>query len=260
MEKDSLKISGIKPGEVNNSVYETYGDRWYTADDDPVALLRAESKTKTPWILAQIEKYFSITTSTHVLDVGCGGGFLSNAMAAQGLKVTGIDLSSESLRVAAKYDRTLSVHYQVADAYQLPFADQSFEVVTAMDFLEHVDRPAAVIREISRVLKPNGLFIFHTFNRNPVAHLVVIKFVEWLVKNTPKNLHVIKLFIKPSELTQYCREADLIVEKMIGIKPVVTTIGFANLFSGVVPKTLRFELTPSLLISYMGISVKKNLL
>ena len=88
----------------------------------------------------------------------------------------------------------------------------------------------------------------------------MIKFVEWLVKNTPKNLHVIKLFIKPSELTQYCREADLIVEKMIGIKPVLTTIGFANLFSGVVPKTLRFELTPSLLISYMGISVKKNLL
>ena len=258
MEKINSENSRLNSTEVDNSVYETYGDRWYTADDDPVALLRAESKTKTPWILVQIEKHFPMDKQTQVLDVGCGGGFLSNALALQGLSVTGIDLSSESLRVAARYDKTNSVRYQTADAYHLPFEDQSFEVVTAMDFLEHVDRPAQVIQEISRVLKPNGLFIFHTFNRNPLAHLVVIKFVEWLVKNTPKNLHVIKLFIKPSELTEYCRQASLIVESMTGIKPVISSIGIKGLFSGVVPKTLRFELTSSLLISYMGISVKKS--
>lgn len=258
MEKEISEISKVRNADVDNSVYDTYGDRWYTANDDPVALLRAESKTKTPWILAQIEKYFPMDKSSQVLDVGCGGGFLSNAMALEGLNVTGIDLSPESLRVAAKYDKTQSVSYKVADAYHLPFEDQSFHIVTAMDFLEHVDRPAEVIQEISRVLKPNGLFIFHTFNRNPIAHLVVIKLVEWLVKNTPRNLHVIKLFIKPSELTQYCRQADLVVENMIGIKPVVSSIGLSPLFSGVVPNTLRFELTSSLLISYMGISMKKS--
>ena len=145
---------------VNNGIYETYGERWYTADDDPVALLRAESKAKTPWVLAQIEKYFPQATSTQVLDVGCGGGFLSNEMARSGLVVTGVDLSEESLKIAALYDASKSVRYLPANAYHLPFSDRSFDVVTAMDFLEHVDDPQKVILEIARVLKPKGFEIF----------------------------------------------------------------------------------------------------
>lgn len=241
---------------VNNSIYETYGERWYTADDDPVALLRAESKAKTPWVLSHIEKYFPNLKTTQVLDVGCGGGFLSNAMAQHGFNVTGVDLSEESIKVAALYDQTKSVRYLAADAYRLPFSNQSFDAVTAMDFLEHVDDPQRVILEISRVLKPGGVFIFHTFNRNLLAHLVIIKFVEWFVKNTPDHMHVINLFIKPAELKNYCKGASMEVKAMTGIKPVFSSIGFKSLLSGVVSKTLRFELTSNLLLSYMGLAIK----
>lgn len=243
--------------KVNNDFYDSYGDRWYTADDDPIALLRAESKTKTPWIIQKIKDHNLLNTNTKVLDVGCGAGFLSNELAKQGLQVTGVDLSEESLNVAKRYDETQSVHYQTADAYHLPFEDQSFDVLTAMDFLEHVERPAEVIKEFSRVLKPNGIFVFHTFNRNPLAYLVIIKIVEWIVKNTPKNMHVLHLFIKPKELATYCVQANMTVETMTGIKPVFSTIPVWSLFTGIVPKTLRFELTKSLLLSYMGVAVKK---
>lgn len=244
--------------KVNNNIYNTYGDRWYEADDDPVALLRAESKTKTPWIIQCIKNHGLLTPATKVLDVGCGAGFLSNALALQNLKVTGVDLSEESLKVAAKYDSTKTVYYQTADAYALPFADATFDVLTAMDFLEHVERPNEIIKEFSRVLKPNGLFIFHTFNRNLLAHLVIIKLVEWIVKNTPKHLHVIHLFIKPQEMIGYCHGAGMTTKNMMGIRPVLSTIPIKNLWTGLVPKTLRFEFTKSLLLSYIGYAVKND--
>jgi 2-polyprenyl-6-hydroxyphenyl methylase/3-demethylubiquinone-9 3-methyltransferase len=186
--------------QVDNTIYDQYGDKWYTADDDPIALLRQESKIKVPWVIEKIKSNLKFTTQIKVLDVGCGGGFLSNPLAKAGYLVTGVDTSKESLRVAQTYDTTNSVIYLEADAYKLPFPDQSFDVVTAMDFLEHVEHPELVIKEVSRLLKPNGLFIFHTFNRNILAYFVVIKFVEWFVKNTKKNLHILRLFIKPSEL------------------------------------------------------------
>jgi 2-polyprenyl-6-hydroxyphenyl methylase/3-demethylubiquinone-9 3-methyltransferase len=244
--------------KVNNDIYDTYGDRWYTADDDPVALLRAESKTKTPWIIKKISEHGLLNNKTKVLDVGCGAGFLSNDLAKEKLQVTGIDLSEESLIVAKKYDETKSVIYQTADAYHLPFPDQSFDVITAMDFLEHVDDPKGVIKEFSRVLKPNGIFIFHTFNRNPLAYFIIIKLVEWFVKNTPKNMHVLHLFIKPKELAGFCQDAHMKTLEMVGIKPIFSTIPLRSFFTGIVPKSLRFELTKSLMLSYMGIAKKTS--
>jgi 2-polyprenyl-6-hydroxyphenyl methylase/3-demethylubiquinone-9 3-methyltransferase len=242
--------------EINNAFYNTYGDRWYTAYDDPIALLRAESLVKFPWIIERLRKMNLVTETTSVLDVGCGAGFLSNALALTGMKVTGVDLSEDSLAVAQRHDTTKKVKYISANAYQLPFADSSFDVLTAMDFLEHVDRPEDIIKEFSRVLKPGGIFIFHTFNRNPLAYLVVIKAVEWLVKNTPKNMHVLKLFIKPRELNTYCNGASLTVEEWTGIRPVLSSLTLSSIFTGIVPRSLRFTLTSNLWLSYMGLAKK----
>jgi 2-polyprenyl-6-hydroxyphenyl methylase / 3-demethylubiquinone-9 3-methyltransferase len=194
--------------------------------------------------------------STQILDVGCGAGFLSNELARSDLQVTAIDISDESIKVATKHDFTGSVRYQVADAYHLPFADCSFDIVTAMDFLEHVERPGDVIREVSRVLRPGGLFIFHTFNRNIFSFLVIIKFVEWFVKNTAKDMHILRLFIKPKELALLCREVNLTVQVMVGLKPVFSTIAFSDLLVGFVPPGLKFELTKCLALSYMGLAAK----
>jgi 2-polyprenyl-6-hydroxyphenyl methylase/3-demethylubiquinone-9 3-methyltransferase len=230
---------------------------WYTAFDDPVALLRAESKVKTPWIVARLKSH-GLTATAKVLDVGCGAGFLTNALAEEGFVVTGVDLSEESLQVAHKHDASHSVQYVSADAYHLPFADNTFDAVTALDFLEHVEEPQKVIAEISRVLKPGGLFFFHTFNRNLFAWLVIIKLVEWFVKNTPKNMHVLRLFVTPQELSCYCTAAGLDVKEITGLKPVFSSIPLKSIFTGVVPESLRFELQKSLMLSYLGYSIKKG--
>ena len=116
--------------QINNEIYRQYGDRWYTAQDDPVALLRAESKLKTPWVLEQIRE----NKGTNILDVGCGGGLLTNALGLEGLNVTGVDISPECLDVARQHDLTRNITYLVANAYQLPFLEDQFDVVTAMDF------------------------------------------------------------------------------------------------------------------------------
>lgn len=239
--------------EINNDLYHDLGDKWYTAKDDPVALLRAESKIHVPWINS------NINPNAKVLDVGCGGGFLSNPLSELGHDVTGLDISKESLEVAKRYDTSKRVKYIAADARAIPLPDNSFDVIISMDFLEHVSEVQEVVSEISRILKPGGLFFFHTFNRNPVAHLVAIKFVEWFVKNTKKNLHVIDMFIKPEELKKNLNKAGLKQIELKGVGPKVFTKAFLKgLFTGAIPDDFGFKFTKSTLISYSGIARKEN--
>jgi 2-polyprenyl-6-hydroxyphenyl methylase / 3-demethylubiquinone-9 3-methyltransferase len=247
-----------KNAEINNDVYHDLGERWYTANDDPIALLRAESKLLGPWVMDEmIQKYGD--KKLKVLDVGCGAGFLTNRLAQNGHDVTGIDLSANSLVVAQKHDSTQSVKYLEADAYALPFPDNSFDSVSCMDFLEHVEDVDSVVAEISRVLKPQGLFFFHTFNRNPLSGFVVIKLVEWLVKNTPKNLHIYRMFVKPSELNDYCKKHALSVSKWRGVRPNLFSLSMLRaIFSRVVPKDFSFTFGSSLAISYCGFATKEK--
>ena len=236
---------------VNNALYDTLGERWYAADDDPVALLRAESRLRNPWVLEHIRA--RLGASARVLDVGCGAGFLSNYLAANALEVEGIDASAESLAVAQRHDASGSVRYVLGDALALPYADASFDAVCAMDFLEHVEDPEKVVAEASRVLRPGGLFFFHTFNRNPVAWLIVIKGVEWFVRNTPADMHVLRLFLKPSELQRFCGRAQLRTIALHGSSPVIWSRAFWRmLLTRVVPPDFRFQFTRSTLLAYTG--------
>lgn len=242
--------------QVNNDVYHELGESWYTAQNDPVALLRSEAKLLTPWVEEEIRKRFS--REVNILDVGCGGGFHSNRLAKSGHVVTGIDLSQESLEVARRHDETGSVNYQRADAYTLPFENQSFDVVTCMDFLEHVEDPARVIEEISRVLKEGGLFFFHTFNRNPLSHLVVIKLVEWILEKTPENLHISRLFIKPEELVEKCRSKMLKTVDLRGMRPMIGRALAKSILKRRVDEEFSFIFTRSLAISYAGFAEKEG--
>jgi 2-polyprenyl-6-hydroxyphenyl methylase/3-demethylubiquinone-9 3-methyltransferase len=237
---------------VNNRIYDELGDRWYDAQDDPVALLRAESACRVPWIAESVGRAFG-SGPVRVLDVGCGAGFLSNALALRGFAVTGVDASAKSLDTAARHDRTQQVRYRVGDARQLPFPDRSFDVACAMDFLEHVDEPGVVVAEIARILEPGGLFFFHTFNRNWLSWLVVIKGVEWFVRNTPKDLHVLRLFLKPGEVRAMCEEQGLEVDEMRGLEPVIPSAAFFRLLlTGTVPSDFRFRFTGSTRIGFTG--------
>ncbi len=247
--------------KINNHLYDELGDRWYTADDHPIALLRAENALRNPWVAQQIETHLGSCSQDkriRVLDIGCGGGFLANDLAARGFQVVGIDASVESLRIAQERDETRSVQYQVEDAYQVSFDANTFDVVCAMDFLEHVQYPDQVILEASRVLKPGGCFFFHTFNRNLISGLLAIRCVEWFVKNTPKDLHLLRYFIKPSEIVTACKAAGMNVIEMRGVTPQLFSWSvLKGLVTGRVPKDFKFRFSSSLFIGYCGFA-KKN--
>lgn len=240
---------------INNDVYNHLAERWYEAQDDPIALLRNQHKLELPWILEEIRR--NIGYRAEILDMGCGGGFLSNDLALAGHSVTGIDLSTSSLKVAEKYDRTRTVRYMQGDIYQVPFPRESFDVVAAMDVLEHVSEPSKVIAEATRVLRPGGLFFFNTFNKNPLSWLIVIKGMEWFVKNTPKDNHVYSLFIDPNKLRDWMDDVGLELMTLRGIRPVFAQKAFFQLLrSGVVPKDFRFKFTKHPLIAYTGYAKK----
>jgi 2-polyprenyl-6-hydroxyphenyl methylase/3-demethylubiquinone-9 3-methyltransferase len=242
---------GKGPG-INNTIYDDLGERWYMATDDPVALLRAESRLRTSWIISELHAYPG-SRPLAILDVACGGGLLSNPLALEGHEVTGIDLSMDGLEVAKRHDSTRSVTYLSMDARRLTFPDGQFDVVCMMDFLEHLSEREEVIREASRVLKPGGWFFFHTFNRTPLSRLIAIKGVEWFVKNTPKNMHVYDLFLKPSELMGLCTKQDLVVEVVRGVRPRVFSSAFLKmLLTGRVSDQFQFVFTSSQSIGYCG--------
>lgn len=241
---------------INNDFYETLKDDWYDANNHPIALLRAENRCRAPWV-AKILKT-RLGSNLRVLDIGCGAGFLSNDLSKQGNQITGIDLSESSLQVAQKHDATKKVTYIKGDAYNLPFVENAFDAVCAMDILEHVEKPAVLIHEASRVLRPGGLFFFHTFNRNWLSHLIVIKGVDWFVKNAPKNMHVYDLFITPQELTQLCAAESLTVDTCVGLVPQITKWAFWKmLLTREVPADFAFTFTKSLATGYCGVAVKK---
>lgn len=242
---------------INNAFYGDLGERWYTATDDPVALLRAEAAHRNPWVLETIRKHASQTK--RILDVGCGAGFLTNLLAESGFDVFGVDAAAGALEVAKRWDRTRKVQYQIADALRLPFEKDAFDVVCMMDFLEHVSPPAKFIDEAARVLRPGGLFFYHTFNRNPLAWLIAIKGVEWFVKNTPPNMHRIELFIRPNELKRAMAAAGLQRIEEWGSRPRIDRAFFQLLRTREVPSHFRFVRTQSRVMGYYGFARKEPL-
>jgi 2-polyprenyl-6-hydroxyphenyl methylase/3-demethylubiquinone-9 3-methyltransferase len=246
-----VRVPPRRPRAINNTWYTELGDRWYRAEDTPIALLRAESRHRNPWIAEQLG-----ASPRRVLDLGCGAGFLSNFLASRGHRVRGVDADAESLTVARAYDRTGSVEYHQGDACALPYPDASFDVVCAMDLLEHVEDPARLVAEASRVLAPGGAFLFHTFNRNWLAKLIVIDGVRLFVKNTPDDLHVLRLFIRPAELETMCRGAGLQIDELRGSRPRFRWPLWRMLATGKVGDDFAFTFTRSTKLGFTGVARK----
>ncbi len=155
-----------------------------------------------------------------VLDVGCGGGILSESMAAKGAEVIGIDLGEKALKVAQLHslETGIKVDYRLlsveALADEMP---QSFDVVTCMEMLEHVPDPAAVIEACARLVKPGGHVFFSTINRNPKAYLFAVIGAEYVLNMLPRGTHEYEKFIKPSELSSLARRSGLTVSGLKGM-------------------------------------------
>ena len=155
-----------------------------------------------------------------VLDVGCGGGILSESMAAAGAQVSGIDLSEKALGVARLhlFESGQKVDYQhtSAEAYAAEHPGR-FDVVTCMEMLEHVPDPSSTVAACAQMVKPDGHVFFSTINRNFKAYLFAVVGAEYLLNLLPRGTHDYAKFIKPSEIARYCRNCNLEIVELIGM-------------------------------------------
>jgi 2-polyprenyl-6-hydroxyphenyl methylase/3-demethylubiquinone-9 3-methyltransferase len=196
------------------SKFEALAARWWDPDSEFKPL-----HAINPLRLSYVQSRAALA-GREVLDVGCGGGILSEAMALAGAKVTGIDMGEEPLRVAELH--TLETGVEV-DYRQMPveaLADecpQRFDVVTCMEMLEHVPDPSSVIDACARLVKPGGHVFFSTLNRNPKSYLFAIVGAEYVLNLLPRGTHDYARFIRPSELDHWVRATPLRITDLTGL-------------------------------------------
>ncbi|WP_150539577.1 bifunctional 2-polyprenyl-6-hydroxyphenol methylase/3-demethylubiquinol 3-O-methyltransferase UbiG [Actinobacillus vicugnae] len=176
-----------------------------------------------PLRFAYIQEKANGVFGKKVLDVGCGGGILSEEMAKAGANVTGIDMTNDPLEVARQHAQQhgLTIDYQqttIEDFVQNQTACQAekFDVITCMEMLEHVPDPLSIIQSCKALLKPNGVLFFSTINRTFKAYMLVIVGAEYILKMLPKGTHKFEKFIKPAELLNWCDQAQLRCQEMKG--------------------------------------------
>ena len=159
-------------------------------------------------------------SGARVLDVGCGGGILSESLAKEGAKVTGIDQGANVIKVAKLHmkESNLDIDYKqlnIEDYFKLN--KEKFDVITCLEMLEHVPDPASIVRACKSLLKPNGRIFFSTINRNPKSFLFAIVGAEYILKLLPKGTHSYEKFITPSELMGWCEEEGLNFIDIVGM-------------------------------------------
>jgi 2-polyprenyl-6-hydroxyphenyl methylase / 3-demethylubiquinone-9 3-methyltransferase len=168
-----------------------------------------------------------------VIDVGCGGGLLSEGMAALGAQVTGIDLGEKALGVAKLHllESGLKVDYRHIAVEDMAKAEpNAFEVVTCLEMLEHVPDPASVVRACAQLVKPGGQLFFSTINRNPKAYLLAVVGAEYVLNMLPRGTHDYARFLRPAELALLCRDAGMSVMEIVGMSynPLARTYSLGN--------------------------------
>ncbi len=205
-------MSNVDAAEI--AKFSELAHRWWDPDSE-FKPLHEINPLRLKWIdgLASL-------AGKKVLDVGCGGGILAEAMAGAGANVSGIDLSDKALKVAKLhlYESGKQVDYQLVSAedYAAHHAGE-FDVVTCMEMLEHVPDPASVVASCARLVKPGGWVFFSTLNRNAKSYLFAVIGAEYVLKLLPRGTHDYAKFIKPAELARMTREAGLDTEELTGM-------------------------------------------
>lgn len=254
---------------INNTFYDAEGDPWW----QPQSVLYLLRTTVNPIRVGYFKRLFQglqlIPNGKAALEVGCGGGILCEEIAAMGFATTGIDPSEPALHNAANHSESnsLKINYLKGVGESLPFPDASFDAVFCCDVLEHVNDLPRVIAEISRVLKPGGIFCYDTLNRTFISWLIAIgilqKWKPWAIM--PPNLHLWRMFIKPEELKMLLGQNGLGWQEHRGIKPATSPIRTLSYLRrrakgewNYKDLALRLQLVegPSTKVMYMGYAIK----
>jgi len=200
--------------ELEIRKFEALAARWWDPDSE-FKPLHEINPLRMSYISRRINP-----AGKKVLDIGCGGGILAEAMAHHGAEVTAIDMADASLSVAKLHqlESKLEIDYQKSSAEQ--FAKNhsgEFDIVTCLEMLEHVPEPAKVIQACHDLVKPGGIIFFSTINRNPKSYLFAIIGAEYILNLLPRGTHDYARFIKPSELAAWSRDSDLDLQDQIGM-------------------------------------------
>jgi 2-polyprenyl-6-hydroxyphenyl methylase / 3-demethylubiquinone-9 3-methyltransferase len=260
---------------IDNTIYDRVASTWWDEDGFMALLRTTVNPPRFDYFRGVlVERLRLDPRGLRVLDVGCGGGLLSESFATLGCDVTGVDRSASTLDAARRHaDRSgLDIRYVEGRAEILPFERGTFDVVCCCDVLEHVDDPDVVVREIARVLRPGGAFLFDTINRTFRSKLVAIKLAQdWrLTRVIPRNVHVWDKFIRPQELARMLDRHALPQVELVGLSPSINPLSAISAVGALVRNKLgrmsfselgsKFRLRPSanLSISYMGYALRSE--
>ncbi|WP_455231995.1 bifunctional 2-polyprenyl-6-hydroxyphenol methylase/3-demethylubiquinol 3-O-methyltransferase UbiG [Geopseudomonas aromaticivorans] len=205
-------MSNVDHAEI--AKFEALAHRWWDRESE-FKPLHEINPLRVNWIDERVG-----LAGKRVLDVGCGGGILSESMALRGATVTAIDMGEAPLAVARLHQLESGVQVDYRQSTTEALAAEmpgQFDVVTCLEMLEHVPDPASVIAACQRLVKPGGQVFFSTINRNPKAYLLAIVGAEYLLKMLPRGTHDFKKFIRPSELGAWCRGSGLEVKDIVGL-------------------------------------------
>lgn len=200
----------------DQTIYDSAADAWWSDDIRWVRILR----NMVPGRLAFFDRHMD-WRGARVLDLGCAGGFLAEALARRGARVTGLDPAGKAIAAARDHARSegLELRYETGTGEEMPFEDGAFDAVACVDVLEHVSDLDRVLSEVARVLRPGGRFLYDTINRNPVSRLAAITLAEDVFRILPRGTHDPAMFITPDELDAAMRRAGLSPGERTGLGP-----------------------------------------
>ena len=211
-EPADIRLDNVDAAEVEK--FAAMAARWWDPDGDFKPLHRI-NPLRMDYISRRCE-----FRGASIVDIGCGGGLMSEAMAAAGAEVTGVDAADAPLKVARLHllESGQRVDYVLATAEKLLETHaEKFDVVTCLEMLEHVPDPSSVVSACAGLVKPGGQLIFSTINRNPKAYALAVIGAEYVLGMLPKGTHDYSKFIRPSELAAWCRNAGLVVHDITGM-------------------------------------------
>ena len=217
-------MNTVNQKEIENFAKDS--DKWWDLKG-PFAPLHKLNATRLKYFKQQICAHYNRDINSFdsyeglsIMDVGCGGGLVCEPLARLGAKATGIDADVQAIEVATEHaqENGLDIEYQAKTTTELVADGQKFDVVLALEIIEHVDSPEQFVEEIVKLCKPNGLVIFSTLNRNPKSFALGIIAAEYILGWVPKGTHNWKKFVKPSELSKMLRNAGAKPNDICGLR------------------------------------------